>query len=255
MSTSHPHHPTQNRLLAALPPIELADLAPHLELVHLLPGDVLCKAGEQLSYAYFPTSSVISIHCILENGTLSEFTSVGREGMLGVSLFMGGGDTQSSVTVQSAGYGYRLKAAFLLQEFNEGGLLKRLLLRYSHVLITEAAQNVACSRHHTIEQRLCRWLMSMLDKLGSQELILTQESIANILGVRRESVTPIARKLQEAGTICYRRGHIMVIDQSGLQKEACECYKKIKKEFDQVFDGVRACEKVRQNSINAVNAL
>ncbi|PTQ76599.1 CRP-like cAMP-binding protein [Nitrosospira multiformis] len=255
MSTFHPHHPTQNRLLAALPPIELADLAPHLELVHLPLADALCKPGEPLPYAYFPTSSVISIHCLLENGTSSELTSVGREGMLGVSLFMGGEDTQSWTIVQSAGYGYRLKAAFLLQEFNQGRLLQRLLLRYSHALIAEAVHNVACSRYHTAHQRLCRWLLSMLDRLGPQDLILTQESIASILGVRRESVTAIARKLQEAGTICYRRGHIMVIDQAGLQKETCECYKKIKKEFDQVFDEVKTCEKVRQNSIDAVNTL
>ncbi|SEA03529.1 Crp/Fnr family transcriptional regulator [Nitrosospira multiformis] len=255
MSTFHPPHPTHNRLLAALPPIELDDLAPHLELVHLLPGDVLCKPGETLPYAYFPTSSVISIHCMLENGVSSQLTSVGREGMLGVSLFMGGEATQNWVSVQSAGYGYRLNAAFLLQEFNEGGMLQRLLLRYSQALITEAVQNVVCSRYHTAQQRLCRWLLSMLDRLGPQDLILTQESIASILGVRRESVTAIARKLQEAGTICYRRGHIMVIDQAGLQKETCECYKKVKKEFDQVFDEVKTCEKVRQNSINAVNAL
>ncbi|SFU69751.1 Crp/Fnr family transcriptional regulator [Nitrosospira multiformis] len=255
MSTFHPHHPTQNRLLAALPPIELADLAPHLELIHLPLGDALCKPGEPLPYAYFPTSSVISIHCLLENGTSSELTSVGREGMLGVSLFLGGEDTQSWASVQSAGYGYRLKAAFLLQEFNEGGLLQRLLLRYSHALVTEAAQNVACSRYHTAQQRLCRWLMSTWDRLGFQELILTQESIASILGIRRESVTAIARKLQEAGTICYRRGRIMVTDQASLQREACECYGIIKKELEQVFDDVRACEKVRQNSIDAVNML
>jgi CRP-like cAMP-binding protein len=168
---------------------------------------------------------------------------------------MGGEDNQSSATVQSAGYGYRLKAAFLLQEFNEGGMLQRLLLRYSHTLVTEAAQNVICSRYHTAQQRLCRWLLSTWDRLGSRELVLTQESIASILGIRRESVTAIARRLQEAGTICYRRGRIMVNDQAALQRESCECYDIIKKEFDGVFDDVRVCEKARQNSINAVNAL
>ena len=247
------HHPTQNRLLAALPAIELDDLAPHLELVHLPLGDVLCKAGEPLPYACFPTSAIISIHCILENGTWSEIASVGREGMLGVSLFMGGEDTRNWATVQIAGHGYRLEATPLLQEFNEGGLLQRLLLRFSQALITEAAQNVACSRHHKAEQRLCRWLLSALDRVDSQEITMTHKLMARILGVRREVVTQIAKKLQEAGMICYHRGHITVIDRVGLQKKACECYGRIRKEFDQVIDDVQAYEKTRQNSVDAVN--
>lgn len=236
------HHPTKNRLLAALPAIELDDLIPNLELVHMPLGDTLCKAGEQLPYAYFPTSAIISIHHILENGASSEIASVGREGMLGIALFMGGEDTRSWATVSIAGYGYRIKPAFLLQEFNRRGLLQRLLLRYSQALITEATQNVACSRHHQVEQRLCCWLLSTQNRIDSQELILTQELMASILGVRRESVTHAARKLQEAGMIRYRRGHVRVIDGAGLQKGACECYDKIKKEFDLVFEDVRKSE-------------
>ena len=205
-------------------------------------GDALCKAGEPLPYACFPTSAIISIHHILKNGTSSEIASVGREGMLGVSLFMGGEDTRSRATVSIAGYGYRIKPAFLLHKFNSGGLLQRLLLRYSQALITEAIQNVACSRHHQVEQQLCRWLLSTQDRLGSRELVLTQELMASILGVRRESVTYAARKLQKAGMICYRRGRVRVIDRAGLQKGACECYRRIKKEFDRVFDDVRKSE-------------
>ncbi len=242
MLSSPLHHPDQNHLLAALPAVELGHLIPHLELIHMPLGDALCEAGERLPYAYFPTSTIISMHYILENGASSEIASVGREGMLGSSLFMGGESTPSWATVQTAGYGYRLKAALLLQKFNNEGAPRRLLLRYTQALITQIAQTAVCNRHHTMEQQLCRWFLLTLDRLGSEELIITQEMIAQMLGVRRESITGIAGKLQQAGIIRYRRGHITVLDREGLQEGVCECYEVVKKEFDRLFDDVRECE-------------
>ena len=245
-SLHHPNqsHPNQNHLLAALPKAELEHLIPHLELIQLSLGDSLWEAGRPLpAYAYFPTSAIISLHHILENGLSSASASVGREGMLGIPLLMGSEIAPSWATVHIAGFGYRLKGALLLRKFNDGGLLQHLLLRYSQALVTEATQNVICSRHHRTEQQLCRWFLSTLDRLDAQELIVTQELIAGILGVRREGITEIARKLQEAGTIRYRRGHVTVIDRRGLQEGACECYDIIRKEFDRVFDDVRTREK------------
>jgi CRP-like cAMP-binding protein len=206
-------------------------------------GDSLWKAGRPLpAYAYFPASAIISLHHILKNGSSSASASVGREGMLGIPLLMGSETAPSWATVHASGFGYRLKGALLLQKFNEGGLLQRLLLRYSQAHMTEAGRNGVCTRHHKIEQQLCRWLLSTLDRLGSQELVVTQELMASILGVRREGVTEIARKLQEAGTIRYRRGHVRVIDRAGLQRGACDCYDIIRKEFDQVFYDLRVWE-------------
>lgn len=202
-------------------------------------GDVLCESGGRLPYVYFPTSTIISLHYILENGASSEIAGVGNEGMLGISLFMGGESTPSWATVQTAGYGYRMKAALLLQEFNQGGPVQRLLLRYTQALITQISQTAVCNRHHTIEQQLCRWLLLTLDRLNSEELVMTQELIASMLGVRREGITEAAGKLQQAGIIRYRRGHITVLDQIGLKTHVCECYDVVKKEFDRLFRDVR----------------
>ena len=239
MLSSPPHQPDQNHLLAALPAAELERLAPHLELIHMPLGDVLCESGGRLHYVYFPTSAIVSLHYILENGASSEIAGVGNEGMLGTSLFMGGETTPSWATVQTAGYGYRLKAALLLQEFNHAGPVQRLLLRYTQALIMQISQTAVCNRHHTIEQQLCRWLLLTLDRLNSQELTMTQELIASMLGVRREGITEAAGKLQNASIIRYRRGHIMVLDRSGLETHVCECYSVVKKEFDRLFCDVR----------------
>jgi CRP-like cAMP-binding protein len=234
-----PHQPAQNHLLAALPPAEFERLQPNLELVHLPLGDVLCESGGRLSYVYFPTSAIISLHYILENGASSEIAGVGNEGMLGISLFMGGETTPSWATVQTAGHSYRLKTGIMLQEFNQTTSVQRLLLRYTQALITQISQTAVCNRHHTIEQQLCRWLLLTLDRLNSQELVMTQELIASMLGVRREGITEAAGKLQQAGLIRYRRGHITVLDRSGLETRVCECYQMVKKEFDRLRSDVR----------------
>lgn len=239
MLSSPPHQPDQNRLLAALPAMELERIKSHLELVHMPLGDVLCESGGRLPYVYFPTSTIISLHYILENGASSEIAGVGNEGLLGISLIMGGESTPSWATVQTAGYGYRLKASLLLQEFNQSGAIQRLLLRYTQALITQISQTAVCNRHHTIEQQLCRWLLLTLDRLNSQELVMTQELIASMLGVRREGITEAAGKLQQAEIIRYRRGHITVLDRAGLETHVCECYDVVKKEFDRLFRDVR----------------
>ncbi|MEO6823885.1 MAG: Crp/Fnr family transcriptional regulator [Nitrosospira sp.] len=239
MLSAPPHQPSQNHLLAALPAAEYERLEPHLELVHMPLGDVLCESGGRLHYVYFPTSAIVSLHYILENGASSEIAGVGNEGMLGISLFMGGETTPSWATVQTAGHGYRLKAALMLQEFNHAGQVQRLLLRYTQALIMQISQTAVCNRHHTIEQQLCRWLLLTLDRLDSQELTMTQELIASMLGVRREGITEAAGKLQNAGIIRYRRGHIMVLDRSGLETHVCECYSVVKKEFDRLFCDVQ----------------
>ena len=239
MLSSPPHQPNENHLLAALPTAELERLEPHLELIHMPLGDVLCESGGRLHYVYFPTSAIVSLHYILENGASSEIAGVGNEGMLGISLFMGGETTPSWATVQTAGYGYRLKAALMLQEFNQAGPVQRLLLRYTQALIMQISQTAVCNRHHTIEQQLCRWLLLTLDRLNSQELTMTQELIASMLGVRREGITEAAGKLQNAGIIRYRRGHIMVLDRYGLETHVCECYSVVKKEFDRLFCDVQ----------------
>jgi CRP-like cAMP-binding protein len=238
MLSSPPHQPNQNRLLAALPAAEFERLKPYLDLVHLPLGDVLCESGGRLSYVYFPVSTIISLHYILENGASSEIAGVGNEGMLGVSLFMGGESTPSWATVQTAGHGYRLKAALLMQEFNQGGAIQRLLLRYTQALITQISQTAVCNRHHTIEQQLSRWLLLTLDRLNSEELIMTQELIASMLGVRREGITEAAGKLQQAGIIRYRRGHITVLHRGGLEKHVCECYDVVRKEFERLIRDV-----------------
>jgi CRP-like cAMP-binding protein len=200
--------PNQNHLLAALLDAEFDRLSPHLQLVPLLLGDVLSQSGARPDYVYFPTTAIISIHYLLENGGSSEIAGVGNEGMLGVALFMGGNTTPSRAVVQTGGFGYRLPVAILTEEFDRAGPVMRLLLRYTQALLTHMSQTAVCNRHHTVEQQLCRWLLLTLDRLSSNELTMTQELISNMLGVRREGVTEAAGRLQGRGHISYRRGHI-----------------------------------------------
>jgi CRP-like cAMP-binding protein len=236
---STPHRPTQNHLLAALPEAEFARLAPHLQLVPMLLGDSLYEPGGQLQHVYFPTTAIVSLLYVMESGSSAEIAGVGNEGILGIALFMGGDTTPSSAVVQTAGYGYRLPGHLLKQEFNRGGLMQRLLLRYTQALLTQMCQTAACNRHHSIAQQLCRWLLLTLDRLPSNELIMTQELVASALGVRREGVTEAAGQLQAAGCIRYRRGHIAVLDRAGLEARACECYAVVKKELNRLMSDVR----------------
>ena len=236
---STPHSPTHNHLLAALPAAEFARLAPHLQLVTLLLGDSLYEPGGQLQHVYFPTTAIVSLRYVMESGSSAEIAGAGNEGMLGIALFMGGDTTPSSAVVQTAGHGYRLPGRLLKEEFNRGGLMQRLLLRYTQALLTQMCQTAACNRHHSVAQQLCRWLLLTLDRLPSNELIMTQELVANALGVRREGVTEAAGHLQAAGCIRYRRGHIAVLDRAGLEARACECYAVVRKELDRLMSGVR----------------
>ena len=230
--------PNQNHLLAALLESDFARLSPHLEPIMMRLGDVLYESGGQLQYVYFPTSAIVSLHYVLENGGSSEIAGVGNEGILGISLFMGGNTTPSRAVVQTAGHGYRLKSQILMDEFNRAGPVMRLLLRYTQALLTQMSQTAVCNRHHMVEQQLCRWLLLTLDRLPGNELTMTQELIANMLGVRREGVTVAAGKLQENGYISYRRGHITVLDRVGLEAEVCECYDVVKKEFARLMSDV-----------------
>jgi CRP-like cAMP-binding protein len=227
--------PQQNHLLAALPASDYQRLAPHLELISLKLGEVLYEPGVQLRYVYFPTTSIVSLLYVMEDGASAEIAIVGNEGILGISLFMGGETTPSRAVVQSAGYGYRLKAQLLKDEFQRFGPMLHLLLRYTQALITQMAQTAVCNRHHSVDQQLCRWLLLSLDRLASNELSMTQELIANMLGVRREGVTEAAGKLQDAGLISYRRGRITVLDRPGLEARSCECYEVVKKELDRLL--------------------
>jgi CRP-like cAMP-binding protein len=233
-----PHSPTQNRLLAALPEAEFVRLAPHLELVPMLLGDSLYEPGSQLQHVYFPTTAIVSLLYVMESGASAEIAGVGNEGMLGIALFMGGDTTPSSAVVQTAGHGYRLPGRVLKEEFNRAGQMQQMLLRYTQALLTQMCQTAACNRHHSIAQQLCRWLLLTLDRLPSNELIMTQELVANALGVRREGVTEAAGHLQAAGCIRYRRGHIAVLDRAGLEARACECYQVVKTEFARLLPGV-----------------
>jgi len=233
------HHPSQNLLLAALPAAEFDPLVPHLELVPLSLGEMLYEPGGHLKHAYFPTTTIVSLHYIMESGASSESAGVGNEGVVGVSLFMGGGTTSSSAVVQTAGHAYRMESRKLLDEFNRAGLFQRLLLRYTQALMTQISQTTACNRHHSVEQQLCRWLLLTLDRLPSNELVMTQELIANMLGVRREGITEAAGKLQHAGVIRYRRGHISVLDRAGLESRVCECYAVVKTELNRLLCDVK----------------
>ena len=236
---SSKNDPNQNHLLAALLDAEFDRLSPHFELVPMPLGDVLYESGGKLSYAFFPTTSIVSLHYLLENGGSSEIAGVGNEGILGVSLFMGGNTTPSRAIVQTGGHGYRLPAHVLMNEFDRGGQVMRLLLRYTQALLTQMAQTAVCNRHHTVEQQLCRWLLLTLDRLPRNDLTMTQELIANMLGVRREGVTEAAGRLQGYGYISYRRGHITVLDRVGLERDVCECYAVVKKEFARLLSDVR----------------
>jgi CRP-like cAMP-binding protein len=227
--------PRGNRLLAALPQAVLNRWLPYLELVDMPLGRVLHESGIRLSHVYFPTTSIVSLLYVMEDGASAEIAVVGSEGIVGISLFMGGQTTPSRALVQSAGQGFRLKADLMLQEFNRGGPALHLLLRYTQALITQMSQTAVCNRHHTLDQQLCRWLLLSLDRLDSEELVMTQELIANMLGVRREGVTEAAGNLQQAGLIRYQRGHITVIDRAGLEQRTCECYAVVKKEYDRLL--------------------
>ena len=238
------HNPEQNHLLMALPQSERAPIFSHLEPMKFAREDVLYESGIELRYVYFPTTSILSLLYVMENGATSEMAVVGNEGMLGVSLFMGGQSTPSRAIVTSAGEGFRLKAPLLRDEFNRAGSLQHLLLRYSQAFITQICQTVACSRHHTLYQQLCRWLLFTLDRLPSNELIMTQELIASMLGVRRESVTEAAKNLQANGLIQYRRGHITVINRAGLEMRVCECYQVVKSEIARLFPDKGAAQYV-----------
>jgi CRP-like cAMP-binding protein len=243
------HSPNQNHLLAALPTAEFERLAPHLELVPLPLGEVLYEPGGQLQHAYFPTSAIVSLHYVMESGASAETAGVGNEGVVGISLFMGGDTTPSSAVVQTAGHAYRLDSRRLKDEFKRGGLMQHLLLRYTQALITQVTQTAVCNRHHSVEQQLCRWLLLTLDRgVSSRELVITQELVASMLGVRREGITEAAGKLKSAGLISYRRGHISVLERSGLESRVCECYGVVKKELGRLLSDVRH----RQNVAAAV---
>ena len=239
-SSETPHDPKKNQLLAALPEAEYQRWLPHLEWVGMPLGQVLYEAGGTLAHVYFPTTAIISLLYVMENGASAEIAIVGNEGIVGISLFMGGESTPSRAVVQSAGAGFRLKANVMKDEFNRAGLVLHLLLRYTQALITQMTQTAVCNRHHTLDQQLCRWLLLSLDRLQGAELAMTQELIANMLGVRRESVTEAALKLQEVGLIRYARGHITVLDRDRLQERSCECYAVVKKEYDRLLPGTLA---------------
>jgi CRP-like cAMP-binding protein len=227
--------PRQNRLLAALPAADYERLLPELELVPLPLGWAVYEAGGHLGYVYFPINSIISLLYVMEDGASAEIAVTGFDGVVGIALFMGGETTLSRAVVQSAGYGYRLKAAVLKREFKQGGELQHLALRYTQALITQMAQTAVCNRHHSVEQQLARWLLLSLDRLSSNELAMTQELIANMLGVRRQGVTEAAGHLQKAGLIHYSRGHITVLDRPKLEHRVCECYAVVKKEYDRLL--------------------
>ena len=229
----------QNRLLAALSEQELSRIASRMDLVTLRLGEMLYEPNQLLQYAYFPTTSIISLHYVTETGASAEAAGVGNEGMVGVPLILGGNTTPSSAVVQTAGQAYRLDRNILKAEFNSGsGLMNRLLLRYIQALMTQMFQTAACNRHHSVEQQLCRWLLLTVDRIPTGELKMTQELVANMLGVRRESVTEAAGALQNAGCIRYRRGHIAVLDRKKLEVKSCECYGVVKKELDRLIGNV-----------------
>jgi len=229
-----PQTPEQNHLLAALSPAEREQLYPHLRLVKLPLGKALYESGDVLRNVYFPVDCIVSLLYVLESGASAEISVVGNEGLIGVALFMGGETTPSRAIVQSAGHAYRLDGQRLKDEFHRSGGLQLLLLRYTQSLITQMAQTAVCNRHHSVDQQLCRWLLLSLDRLASQELVMTQELIANMLGVRREGVTEAAGKLQKIGVIHYSRGHITVLDRPMLEQLCCECYSVVKQESDRI---------------------
>ena len=227
--------PRNNLLLAALPNPEWGRWEPQLEPVEMPLGEVLYESGVILTHIYFPTTAIVSLLYVLEDGASAEIAVVGNDGVVGVSLFMGGESTPSRAVVQSAGQGFRLRAQLMKHEFDRGGPVLHLLLRYTQALITQMSQTAVCNRHHSLDQQLCRWLLLSLDRLRSNQLSMTQELIANMLGVRREGVTEAALKLQEAGLISYARGQIRVMDRPGLERRTCECYAVVKREYDRLL--------------------
>ena len=227
-----------NQVLAALPSEDLLKWLPHLEFIDLPLGKVLYESGGVQSYVYFPSTAIVSLLFVLENGATAEIAVVGHEGLVGISLFMGGGSTPSRAVVQSAGQGLRLPARAMLEAFNDVRAVSHLLLCYTQALITQMAQTAVCNRHHSLEKQLCRWLLLSLDRLKGNELVMTQELIANMLGVRREGVTEAALKLQQDGLIRYARGRITVIDRPGLEERCCECFAVVKKEYDRLLPAV-----------------
>jgi len=235
VSLTTPRPPRQNDLLAALPAADRERLMPDLEEIPLVLGRAIYESGSEQDYVYFPTNSIVSLLYVMQDGSSAEIAVVGHEGVVGIALFMGGETTPSRAVVQSAGYGYRLRANILKSEFGQGGELQHLLLRYTQALITQMAQTAVCNRHHTVEQQLCRWLLLSLDRLPTNELTMTQALIANMLGVRREGVTEAAGRLQASGLIEYSRGKITVLDRPGLEQRVCECYEVVKRETDRLF--------------------
>lgn len=243
------HSPSQNHLLGALPPTEFSRLVDHLELVRLPLGKVLYEPDGQLLHAYFPTTSIVSLHYVMASGASAETAGVGNEGVVGVSLFMGGDTTPSSAVVQTAGLAYRLPGRVLQQEFNRGELLQRLLLRYTQALITQMTQTAACNRHHSVDQQLCRWLLLTTDRVSTRELVMTHELVASMLGVRREGITAAAGNLQSGGFISYRRGHITVLDRAGLESRACECYEVVRREIKRLLSDVQYPHQLSPDSV------
>lgn len=233
-----------NHILAALSATELLRIAPYLEVVHLPLGQVLHESGCKLHQAYFPTSSIVSLLYDMENGSSTEIAGVGNEGVLGMALFMGGETMPNYAVVQSEGYAFKLDASVIKKEFNRNGELHHLLLQYTQALITQISQTAVCNRHHCLDEQLCRWLLLTLDRLNGNELTITQELIANMLGVRRESVTEAAGTLQQAGLIHYRRGHITVLNRKGLEERVCECYQVVKTEFERLLPYKKMASKV-----------
>jgi CRP-like cAMP-binding protein len=235
VSTRRRPPPAANRLLAAVPPEDFTRLQPHLELVALPLGHAVYESGGTQGYVYFPTDAIVSLLYVMEDGSSAEIAVVGNDGVVGISLFMGGETTPSRAVVQSMGQAYRLRASLLKAEFERGGVSQHILLRYTQALITQMAQTAMCNRHHSVDQQLCRWLLLSLDRLPSNVLTMTQELIANMLGVRREGVTEAAGKLQEAGIIQYSRGRITLLDRPKLEARVCECYKVVKRETERLF--------------------
>jgi CRP-like cAMP-binding protein len=231
--------PIQNQLLASLPSAEFDLLAQHLEPVALALGDMLYEPHQQMHHAIFPTSAVVSLHYVTVDGATAEIAGVGHEGVVGIALFMGGDTTPSSAVVQTAGLAYRLDRHLFEAAFERPGVMQGLLLRYAQALIAQVSQTAACNRHHSVDQQLCRWLLLALDRAPGRDLVMTQELVANMLGVRRESVTEAAGKLQQSGFIRYRRGHLTVVDRQGLESRACECYGVVRKELDRLLCDVR----------------
>jgi CRP-like cAMP-binding protein len=240
MPPAAPPDPRKNWLLAALADPEWERVAPHLQPVAMPLGQVLYNPGASPSHVYFPTTAIVSLLYVMENGACAEIAVVGNEGLVGVSLFMGGQSTSSQAVVQAAGHGFQLDAQVLMQEFNRGGPVLHLLLRYTQALITQMAQTAVCNRHHALDQQLCRWLLLTLDRLHSSELVMTQDLLSNILGVRRASISDVAGRLQKDGLIRYERGRISVLDRPAIERRSCECYAVVKKEYDRLLPDIKA---------------